>query len=371
MVTPFYHPIIGGTETFIEDISIRLNKIGVSTDIMTFNIDRKWKPWSINQIRRHSIEIINGIKIVKIPAITFLPTRIMFRMNFVPGGFINYLKEYDIIHFHNDIDLSFPIFSTRVDKPKIFHCHLLNSTYNEYRINPIQKYILKKIADRYIVPAQFCIKLLVDIGLNESQIERIPNGVDIEKFKPSKESKNENLLLFVGRLHPNKGILTMLEALRYLKTSIQLMIVGPPSDPIFFRKVIEAVQLINNKTNHKVIYLGAIKTEDLIKWYQKASLLIQPSQTELFPIVTLEAMSCGTTVVATNVGGIPDALVNYKTGILVPPNDAIKLAKAIQYLLDNEKIRIEFGEESRKRVVENFSSEAVAKELSKIYEKMI
>jgi glycosyltransferase involved in cell wall biosynthesis len=86
------------------------------------------------------------------------------------------------------------------------------------RINPIQKYIFKKIADRYIAPAKFCIKLLVGIRTNETQIEKMSNGVDIEKFKPSKESKNENLL-FVGRLHQNKGILTMLEALTYLKTS--------------------------------------------------------------------------------------------------------------------------------------------------------
>jgi len=62
MVTPSYYPIIGGTESFIEDISLKLNEMGKTTDVLTFNIDQTWKPWSINMIRKRIIENINGIR---------------------------------------------------------------------------------------------------------------------------------------------------------------------------------------------------------------------------------------------------------------------------------------------------------------------
>jgi glycosyltransferase involved in cell wall biosynthesis len=117
--------------------------------------------------------------------------------------------------------------------------------------------------------------------------------------------------------------------------------------------------------------LGACKPEEVIEWYQKASVFVCPSLSESFPIVNLEALSCATPVVATNVGATPEVVRNYKNGILVPPNDVAKLAEGIQYLLDNEEIRQKFGQEGRKWVVENFSIDAVAERLRQIYQKMM
>jgi len=371
MVTPFYYPILGGTESFIANISVKLNEMGVSTDVMTFNIDQTWKPWSINKIQKFRVEKINGLHIIKIPALTLLPTRIMFRVNFIPGKFLDRFDEYDIVHFHNDVDLSFPLFSYFVRKPKILHCHCLSITFNSYKNNPLHNLLLKKLADVYIVPSFFAYKLITSLNIPKKRVEIVPNSVDVAKFRPSKVDRIENLLLFVGRLDSKKGIFVLLKALNHLKTRVHLTIIGPPSRPWIFKKLLFLVRRINEKNVHQVTYLGVLRPNEVIKWYQKASIFVCPSLSESFGIVNLEALSCATPVVATDVGGIPEVVKHHENGILVPPGDSVKLAEGIQYLLDNDEVRRKFGQQGRKWVVENFSPEKVAMKLCQIYKKVI
>jgi glycosyltransferase involved in cell wall biosynthesis len=372
MVTPSYYPILGGTESLIENLSLQLSKMGIHTDIMTFNVDQRWNPWSINQIAKSKIEKINGLNVIKIKALTLLLSRLVFKINFIPDRFIDQLSSYDILHFHNEIDLSFPAFSIRVDKPKIFHCHLLNISYNSYRRNPIQRYIFKKSANLYIVPSFHLLKLLVHLKVPDTRIKVVPNGIDVKKFYPFEKMRTDNLVLFVGRIHPVKGLHILLRALKYLKTRVKLVVIGRPSGrPNYFKKVLNLINRENEKGVHKITYLGPLEPEKIVKWYQKASIFVCPSLSESFGIANLEAMACATPVIATHVGGVPEVVKDYETGILVSPNNVVELSEAMQYLLDNEGIRKKFGREGRKWVVKNFSSEAVAQRICKIYEKMV
>jgi glycosyltransferase involved in cell wall biosynthesis len=161
-----------------------------------------------------------------------------------------------------------------------------------------------------------------------------------------------------------------LKALKHIKTKVQLVIIGPPSRPWFYKKILTLIKETNRFTVHRVTYLGAHKHEEILKWYQKASIFVCPSLSESFPVVNLEALATATPVVATNVGATREVVKNYKNGILVPPDDAVKLAEGIQFLLDNEKVRRKFGQYGRKWVVENFSCDAVAERLCKIYNRM-
>jgi rhamnosyl/mannosyltransferase len=88
-------------------------------------------------------------------------------------------------------------------------------------------------------------------------------------------------------------------------------------------------------------------------------------------VSVLEALSCETPVIASNIGGIPEIVENYKNGILFPPNNALRLAEAIQYLLENENVRKKFGQEGKQRIAENFSSEIIVKRICKLYGEMI
>jgi len=365
MVTPSYHPILGGTETVVRNLSIKLNEMGIHTDVMTFNMNRKWNPaW------KGKTEKIDGVNVFKIAALNWLPIghsqRITFKINLIPGRFTYLLKNYDLIHFHDDSDLTFPLFSYFVKKPKLLHLH--GFYFDFYRRNLLSRYMLKMVADAYIPIARTFERDLVELGIPESKIRRLPNGVDVKKFHPSKE-KIDNLLLFVGRISTVKGLHILLKSLRYLIKPVHLVIIGPPD--YGFEEILRLINKENERGVHEVTYLGILETEDVIKWYQRASIFVHPSLFEVFPVTNLEALSCGTPVVATNVAGIPEIVRDRQHGILVPPNNPARLAEAIQYLLENEDIRIKFGREGRKWVVKNFSLEAVTEKLCRIYKEIV
>lgn len=367
MVTPSYYPVKGGAETVVRNLSIGLHNIGVHVDIMTFNMNQKWNPsWQAK------IERTDGINIFKIPALNWFPMdhsdRITLGINLIPGRFRPRLKKYDIIHFHGG-DLTFPLFSYTVNKPKIFHSHGFSlDFYKRYFLNRL---IFKSIADLYISISRKMQRELIDIGIPENRIRLLSNGIDIKTFHPCGE-KSDNLVLFVGRINHGKGLHIVLESLRYLKKKIHLVVIGPSDwDVEYFREVLVRMENENKKGVHSITYLGEQEQTNIIKWYQKASVFVLPSLIEALGVVNLEALACETPVIATNVGGIPEVIQHGRTGLLVPPNNAIKLAEEIQYLLENKEVRVRFGREGRKFAVENFSRSVIVKKLRRIYEGML
>lgn len=367
MVAPSFYPIKGGSETVVRNLSIELNKGGIHVDVMTFNMDRKWKPqW------KQKIDKIDGITVFKIPALDWFPfahsPRLNLRVNLIPGRFSHLMREYDIIHYH-EAEFSFPLFSFLVKKPKILHIHGIDADY--FRRYHLSRFLLKNLADLYIALTEHMKNQLITLGVPQKKIRVLPNAVDIETFRFS-ENKIDNLILFVGRITYIKGLHILLESLRYLKTKIHLVIIGPPSwDISYLRKVLMQIENENRKGIHKVTYLGEQEPTNIIKWYQKASILVSPSFVEAFSVVNLEALACGTPIIATKIAGPSEIIKNGKNGILIPPNNPAKLAEAIQYLLDNKDIRVRLGREGRKSVVENFSCRVIAKKLLTIYKEML
>jgi len=343
-----------------------LNKMGTHTDVMTFNMNRKWNPsW------RGTIERIDGVQVFKIPGLNWLPTehssRVNMGVNLIPGKFTNLLENYDIIHFHEEF--SFPFFSYLVEKPKIFQFHGWIAA-NPRQKNFILNFILKRIADRYICLTKIMAENLAKMGVDEKKIRVLPNGVDTEFFHPSR-AKESNMVLFVGRISLEKGVHVLLKSLSYLKMPIHLVIIGPPSyNAKYFQMMLGLIRNENKKGYHRIMYLGEQEQTDLVQWYQEASIFVLPSFWEGFPVANLEALACETPVVATNIGGNPEVISHYENGMLVPPNDPVKLAESIQYLLDNETIATKLGKQGRKFVVENFSLKTVTKKLLGIYKEI-
>ena len=366
MATPGFHPIRGGTETVVRNLSIELNRIGVHTDVMTFNMDRKWHPkW------RGKVEKIDCITVFKIPALNWMPTehsaKITLGINLIPGRFTNLLKQYDIIHFH-EMDFSFPLFSFFVKKPKIFHLHGIRASF--FQRYHLSRLIFKHVTDFYICITRQMESDLIELGIAKSRIVHLPNSVDVEVFHPRGE-KEDNLILYLGRIVPEKGLHVLIESLRFLKKSVHLVIVGPLGSHEYYQDILKYIETENQKAKHKIEYLGNIPQAEVIKLYQKASVFVLPSFWEAFPVVILEALSCETPVVATPVGSVPEVVRNYENGILVPVNNPPKLAEAIEHLIDNKDVRIRMGREGRKWVIRNFSLEVIAKRLCNIYQSLL
>lgn len=366
MVTPCYYPVKGGTETVVRSLSMALNKNNVHTDVMTFNMDRKWSPkW------QGKTEEIDGTTVFRIPGLNWLPIshsyRNSFGVNLIPGRFANIFKSYDLIHFH-ELDFSFPLFSRLIRKPKIIHIH---GGFDSARASAITPILLKYLPDFYISITRRMKGDLRVLGIPEDRTAYLPNAVDPELFSQPRQ-KEDNLLLFVGRITFGKGLHVLMAALNYLKNPIRLVIIGPSDwDINYYRDLERQIEKENRKGKHEVRYLGPMDQADIVKWYQKASIFVLPSFGEGFGIVILEAFSCETPVVASSVGGIIEIVENHRNGLLVPPNNPLELAEAIQYLLDNRDVRTRMGKEGRKDIIREFSLKVVTEKLQGIYQNVL
>ncbi|HPD19297.1 MAG TPA: glycosyltransferase, partial [Candidatus Goldiibacteriota bacterium] len=193
-------------------------------------------------------------------------------------------------------------------------------------------------------------------------------------LKKYKIDKNIPFILFVGRITRQKGIIHLVNAIKYLKEGIQIVLcAGAPDTKEIGIEMEQKVKEAESKTKNKIIWIPEmLPKEEVIVLYSCAEIFVCPSVYEPFGIINLEAMACETPVVATNVGGIPEVIVHNETGLLVPfkssgttgPEDAEKFSKdmadAINSLLkDKNKIK-EMGIKSRKRVEEHFSWTSIA-----------
>jgi glycosyltransferase involved in cell wall biosynthesis len=363
MVTPCYYPVKGGTETIVRNLAIELNKNKIRTDVMTFNVDQNRKPkWHGKKER------IDGIKVFRIPALELIRSyRVRSGINFIPGRFTYILKNYDIIHFH-EFELSFPFFSFLIKKPKIIHLHGID--YNFLKWHHISRYLLKHLAHIYIAISKKMKEELLTLGISKDKIVYLPNSVDTDLFKPQNQKEN-NMLLFIGRITASKGLHILMKSLQYIKEPIRLVIIGLPHwDLNYFQSVLGLIEKENRKGKHEIIYLGAKNQAELVEWYQKSSILILPSFYEGFPLTVLEAQVCETPVIATPVGGIPEIIKNNQTGILIPRNNPICLAEAVQYLLENEDVRYKMGQIGREHVIKEYSLHSTVKKLITIYKQI-
>jgi glycosyltransferase involved in cell wall biosynthesis len=365
MVTPSYHPIKGGAETVIENLSTKLNQVGVQTDLLTFNMNHKWKPyWKTEKTK------IDGLTAYRVAGLNWFPfthsERITMGLNLIPGQFRNITKAYDVLHFHVG-DLSFPIFSYRLKKPKIAHFH---GPLDHYKKNLLTRHVLRTMADMYVAISHSMQNDLKELGIPPSKIRLVNNAVDTNFFKPN-GIKERNLILFVGRVTSGKGVHVLLDALPLIKTRTHVVIIGPPDwDQSYFRKIEKNVNLENRRNFHKIDYLGEQEPYSIAKWCQKASVFVLPSFREACGLAILEAMSCKTPVVASDIEGIREVVEDGSDGILVPTNNHYKLASSIQTLLDNKAKRETFGEKGRERVIKEYSYQVAIEKFRKIYEEL-
>ncbi len=367
MLTPSYYPIVGGTERVVENLARSLNGNQVHADIMTFNMAKKWHPIWKNEVRGDNCKVYRIAAINVFQGLNLNPLEMLLGSSVMPNPvFLRYLNDYDILHFHDDVDMSFPVYSYLVKKPKIFQCHSLANTYRSYKNRFFAKTVFGRIADTYTCVSGQSKNLLVNLGISKSRVFQLPNGIEPDRFKPGK-SKIDNMLLHVGRGVRTKGLSVLLKSLKYLEEPVRLKIAGPIGDIQYMNEIIGS----NPKQKvgiHEIEFLGYVTDDKLLELYQTASIFVTPSLEEEFGIVNLEALSCETPVVATGVGGITEIVKDDINGLLVPPNDPKKLAEAIRKLLKNKELREEYGRNGRRTVKEHFSWDSIAKQLIRIYE---
>jgi len=225
------------------------------------------------------------------------------------------------------------------------------------------------------------------------RMQVIYNGIDTDEFKKVSTTDcfarfgidpTRPYLLFVGRITRQKGIIHLVNAIKFLNEDIPVVLcAGAPDTPEIEAEMVAGVKSIARENVHWIREMVDRKT--LIELYSHAGVFCCPSIYEPFGIINLEAMACETPVVASAVGGIPEVVVDGETGVLVPlkqmeesPFEATEpeqfskdLAMQINRLMSDEGLRRKMEVAGRKRVEDVFSWKSIARQTVELYKSLI
>ena len=228
-------------------------------------------------------------------------------------------------------------------------------------------------------------------GVPLDRIQVIHNGIDLQQYRPTPDpavlleygiDPAVPFVLFVGRITRQKGIIHLVNAIRYMTPGTQVVLcAGAPDTPEIAHEMAEAVERARTESHHRIVWIrDMLPKARTIALYTHAALFVCPSVYEPFGIINLEAMACETPVVASAVGGIPEVVNDGKTGLLVPTRPGVggvepadpqrfsqELAAAVNTLLGDPALRASMAAESRRRVEEHFSWTAIARQTAAFY----
>jgi glycosyltransferase involved in cell wall biosynthesis len=196
----------------------------------------------------------------------------------------------------------------------------------------------------------------------------VANGVDTDLFRPDPAvARNEDEVLCLGRASdPNKGVKTLIEALALLPGSLRLTLVDNDHPDNSARKRARELGCAD-----RMHITGRVSNEELIRLYRRAALVVVPSRYEGFGLPAVEAMACGTPVVATQAGALPEVMRSAGGGVLVKRDDPAALAKGIASLLEQPAARAELGERGRRGVAAVYAWPRVAQATAAVYAEAI
>ncbi len=211
-------------------------------------------------------------------------------------------------------------------------------------------------------------KRVLQLGVQPSKCLIIPNGVDTNQFVPINMKDREPLILFVGSLIQRKGVKYLLQAMPEVFAAypkLRLIIVGEGPERPFLQQLAKELSIEN-----RVLFIGFQPQQEVKKLMQRAKILVLPSLEEGMGVVIVEALACGTPVVASCVDGIQD-VVTPEVGILVPPANPEALSQSILEILRNPTRWAEMSRNARTRAEACYSWEIIAKQYIELYQRIL
>jgi starch synthase len=231
-------------------------------------------------------------------------------------------------------------------------------------------------------------------NVRPERVHVIYNGIDTNLYRPVAATDalerygvdpSQPIVLFVGRITRQKGIIHLVRAIASIDPQAQVVLcAGAPDTKEIAAEMEQAVAEAQRQRGNVIWIQEMLPREAIIQFYSHATVFVCPSIYEPFGIINLEAMACGTPVVASAVGGIPEVVVDGETGLLVPveqqteapfePLDPAKfsadLAAAINRLLADPALRERMARAGRQRVEREFAWPAIARQTADLYARL-
>lgn len=280
----------------------------------------------------------------------------------------------DIVHVHDWYGVLWGcVLKRNYNIPLVMTAHLPLRSGFTYTGHPIPTKIKMRLealgfrlADMIIAPTNFIARVLMsEYNVFDEKIQIVPNGIDTQYFSPNgNENKNEKIVLSVSRITEQKGVEFLPELAQSVINKIpqvKFLIVG--EGPILnkLENISKTLSISDN-----IEFSGFIPRNKLLELYRQAEIFVSTSIYEPFGLVNLEAMASGNPVVAFSIGGIKEVVRNNMDGFLVPPWSVDLLSESIIKLLSNSKLRLEYGNNARKRALE-FDWKNVTSQLDDAY----
>jgi len=376
MVIERYSPLVGGAEQQCLRLSKALQTEGIKVHVATYRHDCAWP--------RH--EVLDGVPVTRIPLV-------FKHIPYIPGsshfGLAWYLiratRHFDVVHIHglgmSTIVVAFICWLTR--KPTLIKftnsgerndLRIWRSKRREY-VYRLMRWSLKRMT-RVVAICQAVYVELIEDGIPASRIVSIPNGIDYQLFAPPDVDQrcqrrtalglpqDAIIVLRVGTFMKKKGVTTLLSAWEEIAAqypNVILLSLGGTDIP-------RAIRDQARRSGDNVHFV--LNVDDVLPYYQAADVFVLPSLTEGLSNALLEAQACGLACVVTDVGGNTDVVEHGKNGLIVPPNNAQDLAKALTVVIENKELRESLGIQARTASL-RYSMTEVARRYATLYCQLI
>lgn len=280
-----------------------------------------------------------------------------------------YAEGCDLVHAHWSLSAACACLGRPVHRRPVI-ATLQGSDIFQVGRNPIGAWLTKRTlarCDRITALSRALADATVNIGMQAERIQILPNGVDTELFTPLPGQSRDDTILFVGSLIERKGAKYLLAAMqRVLKqfSSYRLVLIGEGPQYAMLKGLAASLGIAQ-----QVSFLGFLPQDQVREQMQRARLLVLPSLEEGQGVVLLEALACGTPVVASRVDGIPEVITE-DVGTLVPPADPQALSAAVLSILDQPRRWAEMSRNARERAVRHYDWDHLAAQYIAIYESM-
>ncbi len=391
----------GGMNVYVRDLVRQLGRMGVHVDVFTRSQDE--------HVPHVLHDLGYGNRIVHIPAGPEVPRPKQELASYLPQFVENVCRfagekgmKYDLIHSHYWMSgvAALTLRDCWGGVPILHMFHTLGIMKNRVAQNEAQKEGIYRVdgeqrvlkhADRIVAatPAEVA-QLQWLYHADTSKVVVIPPGVDTSRFYPISADEarafisvppDDQMLLFVGRIEPLKGLDILIQSMAILQERglfqqhpVCLSVIGgdPHVDPQIMTAEMARLQALRQKYNlHDVVtFLGRKGQDTLPYYYSAAEAVVVPSHYESFGMVALEAMACGTPVVASQVGGLAFLVQDGVTGYHVPVGDPEILADRLETLLTDETLRQRMGAQAA-LFAQDYAWEHIAAQIVSQYEDLL
>lgn len=289
-------------------------------------------------------------------------------------------KKYEIIHCHfghngilgaylKEIGICSKIITT-------FHGYDMSAFISNDRVNVYKN--LFKNGDLFLPISDYWKQRLIKLNCEEKKIGVHHMGINLEKFKFSERGKRSGepiKILTIGRLIEKKGHKYIIKAIAEIikkYRNIEYIIAGDGPLEIKLRNLATELGIKSH-----IKFLGEVEQSEVLKLYQQTHIFVLPSVTanngdqEGIPVVLMEAQASGLPIISTFHTGIPEVVVDGKSGFLVPERDVNALAKKLEYLIEHPELWSDMGRYGRKIIGECYNVKKLNQELIKIYNSLL